>query len=409
MSDISQTSPAILFTAFEPSGDDHAAPVIAQLKTLLPEVPIVAVGGPKMEAAGAKLLMHTTDNAVMGLGVLSQIKHHKARLKQIQKFINEHPIALHVPTDSPAANWAICKMVKRRWSNAKDDNNQPLGLVAHLVAPQVWAWASWRVRRLQKWSDHVMCLLPFEPDWFKSHNVPATFIGHPVFEDQLNTSELEEIAKSYPAAKHQVALLPGSRPGEIRKNWPLMLETVTQLEKQFPQDEIQFVIAGASEKTAKLIQETAPVPSHIQLVTGQTDVVIHWAHAVFVVSGTATLHIARQHKPMTVLYKTSPVVWNLLGRFLINTKTFTLPNLIAGQGPNQKKSDHIVPEFVPYLSNNPKPLVESLQHLITNEDAQLKQVKALTDVAQICASKHAGHEATKVLLKLLNQEHVLTD
>jgi len=109
--------PCILFTAFEPSGDEHAAPIIRKLRWLAPSVPIYALGGSKMEAAGAKLIERTTDDAAMLSGAIGKAWWHRKLMQRLEAWMADHPVRVHVPTDSPAANWAICKMVKRLWGS----------------------------------------------------------------------------------------------------------------------------------------------------------------------------------------------------------------------------------------------------------------------------------------------------
>ncbi|MHC4997249.1 MAG: hypothetical protein ACYTGQ_19610, partial [Planctomycetota bacterium] len=107
-----ETGPTILFTAFERSGDDHAAVVIRALKRRRPGLRIVGLGGDKMAAAGAEILEETVGRAVMGVGAIGQARVHRARVKRLGAWLRDHPVAVHVPTDSPAANWAVCKLVK---------------------------------------------------------------------------------------------------------------------------------------------------------------------------------------------------------------------------------------------------------------------------------------------------------
>ncbi|MFN7022873.1 MAG: lipid-A-disaccharide synthase, partial [Phycisphaerales bacterium] len=163
--------PALLFTAFEPSGDDHAAPVIAALRSRHPRLPIYAWGGPKMEAAGATIVERTGDDAVMGMPGLAKVLEHSRINRRIDDWLDDHRITVHVPVDSPAANFPICALTKARGAKA-----------VHLVAPQIWAWGQWRLKKLKRLTDLVLCLLPFEEEWFQARGVPARFIGHPLFD-----------------------------------------------------------------------------------------------------------------------------------------------------------------------------------------------------------------------------------
>ena len=166
----------ILVTAFEPSGDDHAAVLIAELKRRHPDLTIHALGGPKMEAAGAHLIARTCDDAVLGVPTLDKVREHRASYTRIAAWLDANPIAMHIPVDSPAANFPICRLAKKRNIT-----------VCHLVAPQVWAWATWRIRKLRRLSDLVLCVLPFEERWFRDRNVNARFVGHPLFTHPLDT------------------------------------------------------------------------------------------------------------------------------------------------------------------------------------------------------------------------------
>jgi len=168
-----QDQPGLLFSAFEPSGDMLAAETIAALRQARPDLRIYGLGGPRMEAAGAELLEHTSQHGTMFLETLRQGWSHHQRLKRVREWLGEHRITVLVPVDSPAGNWSICRTVREM---------QPDARIIHLVAPQIWAWAPWRIRRLRRLTDHVLCLLPFEQPWLTDRGVHATFVGHLAFD-----------------------------------------------------------------------------------------------------------------------------------------------------------------------------------------------------------------------------------
>ncbi|MBI1371590.1 MAG: hypothetical protein GC159_02350 [Phycisphaera sp.] len=411
--------PCILFTAFEPSGDEHAAPIIAELRRRAPNVPIYALGGARMEAAGATLIERTTDNAVMLSGAIAKAWSHKQLLGRLKRWMADHPVRVHVPTDSPAANWAICKMVKRMWGS--DCDAVPGGAkVVHMVAPQVWAWASWRVRRLQKWSDLVLCVLPFEPAWFAKHNVNARFIGHPVFDEALDVQALQDPTPEIQAFRKdqlRVALLPGSRPGELQKNFPIMLSTILQVEQplnvlvaapnEARSDELRQLRLAWEKRQDPLLDVVAltdglddPIGMNASIITGDTEAVLHWADIVLLASGTASLHVARHGKPMVIMYRVPGWQWHLIGRWLIDTRTYTLPNLIACGGPSRSRERHIVPEVMPLTSDNPEPVVREMTRLIESEDARRAQVEALAAVCEQFKGHDAGAEAAEAIMEI---------
>jgi len=373
-------APAILFTGFEPSGDDHAAAVIAELRRRHPDLRMYAWGGPHMAEAGATIIEETGRDAVMGVPGIAKIREHKAINERIEKWLEANPIAVHVPVDSPAANFPICALA--RASGAK---------VVHLVAPQVWAWASWRVRKLRRLSNFVCCVLPFEEDWFREHNVRAKFVGHPLFDKPLDLAALDANIASWPGGKPKIALLPGSRPAEIRKNFPLLMAAYRRIAREHGQ--IAGVVAATRADLEPTIRELAagPWPESLRFVSHQTDSAIRWADLCLVVSGTVTLQIARQRKPMVIVYKSSRLTYNLVGRWLIKTPFFSLPNLIAGK--------RIVPELIPHFGGADA-IVDEAVGLLERPELVERQKAALGEVVAAFEGHHAAMGAADVIERI---------
>lgn len=370
-------APAILFTGFEPSGDDHAAAVIAELRRRHPDLKMYAWGGPHMAQAGAEIIEETGRDAVMGLPGLAKIREHKAINARIAAWLEKNPIAVHVPVDSPAANFPICALA--RASGAK---------VVHLVAPQVWAWASWRVRKLRRLSNFVCCVLPFEEKWFADHRVRAKFVGHPLFDTPLDLDALDGVIESWPSGSPKIALLPGSRPAEIRKNFPLLMAAYRRIASEHA--EIAGVVAATRADLEPTIRELAggPWPESLRFVSHQTDCAIRWADLCLVVSGTVTLQIARQRKPMVIIYKLNRLLYNLIGRWLIKTPFFSLPNLIAGK--------RIVPELIPHFGGADA-MVDEAVGLLERPELVERQKAALAEVVAAFEGHNAACGAADVI------------
>jgi lipid-A-disaccharide synthase len=345
----------LLFTAFEPSGDDHASAVIAELRRRYPTLPIYAWGGAKMAAAGATIVEHTGDDAVMGVpGAAKVIDHYKMN-RRIAQWMDEKIARLgpggasrliHIPVDSPGANFPICAVSKKRGIK-----------VVHLVAPQIWAWASWRIRKLRRLTDMVLCLLPFEEDWFLARGVPAKFIGHPLFDHPLETESLDQRAAALGDGSPKLALMPGSRPSEISGCLPILLDAFRRLRVDFPNT--TGVVAATKPPVADWILQLADQhggwPEGLKMAVADTDAVIRWCDFAVVVSGTVTLQIAKQCKPMVALYRPNWLMYQLLGRWLVSTRYFTLPNLIAGK--------RILKEFIPHFGDGDDLAVEVIRFL----------------------------------------------
>lgn len=327
----------LLFTGFEPSGDDHASMVIAELRRRHPSLPIYAWGGPKMEAAGATIVERTGEHAVMGIPGIGKIIEHIQINRRIEEWLDKNKPALHIPVDSPDANFPICKMAKERGMR-----------VVHLVAPQLWAWREGRIRKLRRLSDLVLCVLPFEEQWFLTRGVPAKFVGHPLFDVPLDFDRLDQRAGLIGSGSPKVALMPGSRPGEVKKSAFPLLDAYRRIKADFPAARGCFALTRQhfEDFLRAKAKETGGWPADLEVVIGDTDAVIRWCDMALVASGTVTLQVARQRKPMVTFYrfgKTWRLPLGIIGPLMFKTQLFTLPNLIAGK--------RIVPELVPHYGD----------------------------------------------------------
>lgn len=379
--------PGILFTAFEPSGDHIGSALIAELKRRDPDRPIYALGGPLMEKAGAEIIEVTTDKAVMLGGAVSQVKQHWHRLGRLKQWLadnRENRIGALVPTDSPAANWSICALVRKQQPDAK---------IVHLVAPQLWAWAPWRVRKLRRLTDHVMCLLPFEPDWFAQRGVSASFVGHPLY-DRIPAQKTPPAEGLPVTTGPKLALLPGSRESEIKRNWPTMLGAYRRLHASHRG--LIAVVAATDKARAHQIELMSPMgvlPRAMQMVIGDADAVLNWADAAMVVSGTATLHAAAHGTPMTVFYNLKPYEWHLVGRWFVTTRTLSLPNLIG----ESMGLGRIVPELMPHFGDADA-LTRATAPLLREGETRQKQHQAFTAIRERFAGRCFERAAADTLL-----------
>jgi lipid-A-disaccharide synthase len=375
--------PALLFTAFEPSGDDHAAAVILELRKRHPALKMFGWGGPKMEAAGATIIERTGDDAVMGMPGLAKIREHQKINLRIAAWIDLnksiHNLAVHIPVDSPAANFPICKIAKDR------------GLkVVHLVAPQIWAWGRWRINKLRRLTDLVLCLLPFEESFFTKRQVPARYIGHMLFDHPLDFAELDRRASKLPVGEPRLAIMPGSRPDEIHRNFPFILDVYRMVRHLNPTT--LGVIAATSDTVASNLKKAAELhggwPPGLSIVVRDTDAVVRWCQLALVKSGTVTLQVARQGKPMVIFYKKSNPLLFLIARLVLSTKLFTLPNIIAGR--------RIVPEFVPHFGG-PKPIFDHVQALIAEPETAERQRHDLAEMLGKFAGIHSAESAATAI------------
>jgi lipid-A-disaccharide synthase len=393
MAEPSDNPRTIFFAAFEPSGDLLAARLIDELKQRDPALRFTGFGGPKMRAAGAELVEVTTEHATIALGALGQVNEHRRRLRVLDEYLADHEIAALVPVDSPAANWSVCKRVRKHQPNAR---------IVHLVCPQIWGWASWRVRRLRNLSDKVLCLLPFEPGWLDERGVPGVFVGHPVFEDApqvLNQPVADDLPSAGGAGAVRLALMPGSRRGELEKNWPTMLDVYRRAKAEHAG--LVGVVAVREADDTSALREIAggsDWPSDLSVVGGRTPEVLRWSDAVLAKSGTTTLQVASLRKPMVVFYNVNPAAWHGLGRWLIASRTFALPNIVSEWLDGRR----VVPEFVPHFGD-PEPIAEELSRLVGDASARQRQAAGLERIAEPFASVRFKDAAAEALLDALAQ------
>lgn len=365
----------ILFTAFEPSGDDHAAIVIAELRRRHPEMPIYAWGGPHMEKAGATIVERTGHDAVVGIPGVGKIIEHLRINRRIEEWLDRNRIALHVPVDSPDANFPICRLARDRGAR-----------VVHLIAPQLWAWREGRIRKLRRLTDLVLCVLPFEEDWFISRRVPARYVGHPLFNQPLDLAELDRRAAPLPQGQPKLALMPGSRPGEVKRSFPPLLDAFNRLRRDFPAMRAVMAVTKpqVEEELRMRARSLGGWPEGLSVVAGDTDAVVRWCDMALVASGTVTLQVARQSKPMITFYQFSrwykPLI-AVLKMLVFSTRLFTLPNVVMGR--------RIVPEFVPHYGDG-QDLAVGIYRLMRQPGFAEDQRAALDAVCRKFESHRAG-------------------
>jgi lipid-A-disaccharide synthase len=311
----------IFLSTGEPSGDLHAANLIRSLKKLRPDVEVVGFGGPKMEEAGGKLLYPLVDLAVMWfVRALLNINKFFDLLKQAKReFVENRPDAV-VLIDYPGFHWHLAKAAKKH------------GIpVFYYVPPQIWAWAGWRVEKVKKSVDHVLCSLPFEPAWYHERGFSAAVhVGHPYFDELaervLDTSFIAELSMR---PGPLVAILPGSRTQEVTRNLPIMLEAASKLAADRP--DVRFAIAclhGKHRDLAIQILERTGLALDVEIHAARTAELIRVADIAWAVSGSVGLELMVEALPTVVLYKVKKFdLW--VAKHFIKSKYISLVNLLA--------------------------------------------------------------------------------
>jgi lipid-A-disaccharide synthase len=316
--------PRVVIIAGEASGDQLGASLIRAMRKLRPDVEFEGVAGAAMRAEGCAAWFDCRELAVMGL---FEVIRHLPRLlsirRQIKRRLLADPPDVLVGIDAPDFNLNIEKLARR--------NGIP---TVHYVCPSVWAWRSGRVRILRRSCDRVLCLLPFEAAFLEAHDVAGEFVGHPMADEIPPVVDKADARQSIGIeAETVVALLPGSREGEVSRLGPVFAGAAAWLAERLP--DIQFVSAAASPELRVLfesqLREEAP-GCRVTVLDGRSRDVIASADAVLVASGTATLETMLLKRPMVMAYKLSPLTYFVgwLTR-IIKVDQYSLPNLLAGK------------------------------------------------------------------------------
>ena len=341
----------VAVAAGEASGDMLGAGLIEALRARVPDAEFVGIAGPHMVAAGCEPWYRTEELSVMGL--VEVFKDLPRLLKLRRDFIGRLRAAqpdIFIGIDSPDFNLPVEAALRK------------LALpTVQYVSPQVWAWRQSRVKSIRSAADLVLCVLPFETDFYEKHSVNSVFVGHPLA-DQIPLAVNAAAAREdldLPASKPILAILPGSRNSEVSKLARPFLETGSWLQERHPG--LEVVVALANEATRATYErathgirlEPPPRP-----VVGRAREVLTAADVVLTASGTASLEAALLKRPMVVAYIISGLTHRLLKLLGLNKlEYFSLPNLLAGL--------EIVPEFL-QADVRPAVLGPALQNYLTH-------------------------------------------
>ncbi|MCB0656990.1 MAG: lipid-A-disaccharide synthase [Saprospiraceae bacterium] len=354
--------------AGEASGDLHGSNLIRSIRDLDQDNQIWAWGGEKMEAAGAMLRKHYKDLAFMGF--VEVIRHLPTILRNItfckKDIADFNPDAL-ILIDYPGFNMRIAKWAK--------EEGIP---VYYYISPQIWAWKEKRGYALKASVRKMLCILPFEPDFYLRFGMEVVYVGHPLL-DVIPAYQAEPV--ELPEDKPLILLMPGSRRQEIERMLPLQLLIV----KQFPDH--RFVIAGVPHQPetlySGLIHQAGLPESEVPVITGRTYDLLSQAKGAVVTSGTATLETALFGVPLIVVYKGSPLSYQIARR-LIRVKYISLVNLIL-DAP-------VVPELI-QGDCTAGSMVSSLRKMMRSGSAWLEQVRELKQRLGGVGASHRAAEA----------------
>jgi len=378
--------PRILVSAGEASGDRYAARLVDTIRRRFPQASFFGCAGHEMQASGVETVVDTSSLAVVGL---VEVVHHVPRIygefrKLVAAARREHP-ALAILTDSPDFHLRLAASLKRQ------------GIpVVYLVAPQLWAWREGRVKSLRRNVDQLHCIFPFEEKFFRRHGVEATYIGHPLSRLIRRAENQHEFRARHGLPREQalIALCPGSRPGEINRHLPIVVEAVRRIAAVRPASFVLGTPAGFSAKHGTSSIDGICAGTPIRRVEGETWDLLGAADLSLVASGTVTVEAALLGAPMIAFYRVTGASW-LMGKLLVKVPFYSMVNLIAGE--------RIVPELI-QDAMTPERLSEEALRLLNSPDALAEMRARLDAVARELATEHDPLErSTELMSRLLER------
>ncbi len=366
----------ILVSAGEASGDRYAAELVAALRKRLPDADFFGCGGQHLRKEGLRTVIRTEDLAVVGLfEVVSHIPRIYRRFRRLVSAVRAERPQLAILTDAPDFHLRLAKKL------------HALKIpVMYYVAPQVWAWRKGRLKTMRRLIDHLLVIFPFEEEFFSSHRVSATFVGHPLADHVKVSTERDSFFARHglDTNKRLVALLPGSRRGESLRHLPALEDAVSELSTQA---DLQFILP-ASVTTGKAFFDENWTGQRVTIVAGETRDAVGHADLALVASGTATIETALLGTPMVTFYRLSwASYW--LAKMLVDVPFYSMVNLLAGRA--------VIPELIQHDCNGKKLAAEATR-LLQQETERCRMVEALAEIKEkLRAGVPAAERAAEVI------------
>jgi lipid-A-disaccharide synthase len=363
-------APCFLVSAGEASGDRYAARLVESLRRHYADADFFGCAGPEMRRAGVRPVVLAESLSVLGI---VEVIHHIPRIygefRKLTAAASQLRPRAAILTDSPDFHLPLARRLSRR------------GIpVFYLVAPQAWAWRQGRVRTLKRNVREVLCIFPFEEEFFRQRGVPATYIGHPLSRLVIARSSRGDFFTRHdiPEGRPLITLCPGSRRGEIARHLLPLAEAVRRIHSRHPSTFVLAAPAGTVERFGRGFFEDFCRATGTRLVEGDTwDAMAH-ADLTLAASGTVTIEGALLNAPMVTYYRVSPVTY-WLGRPLVRVPFYSMVNLVAGRA--------VVPELI-QEQMRPDALARQALHLLSDPGSLEAMRAGLRDVARALSTHH---------------------
>lgn len=372
-----------MLSCAEASGDLYAGALTRELKTLQPGIEVSGLGGPNFEAAGGRLLADYRGIAVTGLTeALAKIPESIRTLRRLTGAARADPPDALVVIDSPDFNFRLAPAVRR------------LGVpVVYYISPQIWAWRKGRLATIRGFAARVLVIFPFEEALYRQGGVPVEFVGHPLVDLIAPSAPREPFlrARGLTPSAPTFALLPGSRSNEVARILPDLAAAALRIRDRIP--DAQFVIARAPDLGDGLFAAARGLPA-CAVVESDSDAVLASADVALTASGTATVQCALHDLPMVIVYRVSPLTYQV-GRRLVDVASIGMVNLIAGET--------IVPELI-QDAFTPEAVAREAVAMLTDADRAAAIRQGLARVRSRLGGPGASRRAAQAILKVIDEK-----
>lgn len=373
-------SNTIYFVAGEASGDNHGAGLMRSLRELDDHLNFIGRGGPQMRMiAGEQFKNWIDDAAVLGLWeVIKKYGYFRKQFRETLNEIDESKADAVVLIDYPGFNLRLARALRTRSTKRK---------IIYYISPQVWAWNRGRIKKMARFVDLMLCIFPFEAELYSKSGLRTEFVGHPMVE-RLRARKID-IERD----PNLIGLFPGSRCREVRKIFPILIETVGELRNQ--RADLHFEVAAASKALATEIS-AALTAAHVKdglfhVVTDETAAAMQRASVGIIASGSATLEAAYFRLPYVLIYK---VAWPtyLAARLVVNVKYLGMPNLLANK--------EVVPEFIQHRAR-PNTIAKAALQLVNDPVARDEMISEFDRIVAKLGEGGASERAARAIVEEL--------
>ncbi len=368
----------ILIVAGEASADLHGAHLLKELKALIPDARFFGVGGESLQKEGLEIVVRAERlNVVGGTDWFDRISDVLAAYREVKREVDRRAPRLAILLDLPDFNLKLARHLKRRGTR-----------VVYYISPQVWAWRKYRVRTISRCVDKMLVLFPFEKQFYDQAGIDATFVGHPVLDQMQRRKSYREQADIL--QNPRVAVLPGSRPSELKSHAELLRGFGSAIRTAYPTVELRVPVAS----TVSIDAIRALLPELYWTFNSNSSETLRWADVAVVASGTATLETALLGTPFCLFYKLSRSTAWIIRNIIRYRRFFGMPNLLHGK--------EVVREFL-QAAATPEALLSECKSLIENEGYRNEVAVNLAHCWELLGAPGASQRAAREVCRVWNE------